>query len=61
MTGLLLPDNGEVEILEKSLLKNKHRLRKYLGIAPQELGIYPQLTIKQNLQNFGAINGLSSA
>mgnify|MGYP003362269924 CR=1 FL=1 len=58
MTGLLSPDAGEVEILEKPLFKSKHRLREYLGIAPQELGIYPQLTVKQNLKNFGALNGL---
>ena len=60
MTGLTNPDSGEVWLLNNTLSKNKHRLRKYLGIAPQELGIYPHLTVKQNLQSFGALNGLST-
>ncbi|MDC7952641.1 ABC transporter ATP-binding protein [Liquorilactobacillus mali] len=59
MTGLVSPDAGQVEILEKPLSKSKYRLKRYLGIAPQELGIYPQLTVKQNLKSFGALNGLS--
>ncbi|GHP14165.1 ABC transporter ATP-binding protein [Lentilactobacillus fungorum] len=59
MTGLLEPDSGEITILGQPLHKNKRELRKYLGIAPQSLAIYPQLTVKQNLTHFGAINGLS--
>ncbi|WP_057875284.1 ABC transporter ATP-binding protein [Liquorilactobacillus aquaticus] len=59
MTGLVIPDSGEIWLLNRLFSKNKHQLRKYLGIAPQELGIYPQLTVKQNLQSFGAFSGLS--
>ncbi|GAF41949.1 multidrug ABC transporter ATPase [Agrilactobacillus composti DSM 18527 = JCM 14202] len=61
MTGLLKIDAGEVQILGHSLTRDKRQLRGCLGIAPQEIGIYPQLTVKQNLQNFGALNGLSMA
>ncbi|MGP3641579.1 ABC transporter ATP-binding protein [Lentilactobacillus hilgardii] len=60
MTGLLKPDSGEVQILGRLLNKDKHELRKDLGIAPQSLAIYPQLTVKQNLKSFGSINGLST-
>ncbi|MBA1392771.1 ABC transporter ATP-binding protein, partial [Lactobacillus sp. XV13L] len=59
MTGLIQPDYGSVQIFGQNLNKNKYHIKKYLGLAPQELGIYPQLTVKQNLQNFGAINGLT--
>ncbi|MBA1434735.1 ABC transporter ATP-binding protein [Bombilactobacillus bombi] len=58
MTGLLKPDAGTVQIFGQSL--NKQHVRKYLGLAPQELGIYPQLTVQQNLKSFGALNGLTT-
>ncbi|WEV51178.1 ABC transporter ATP-binding protein [Lactobacillus sp. ESL0731] len=59
MTGLLKPDSGSVELFGQSFKHNSRNLRKYLGTAPQTLGIYDQLTIKQNLMNFGRLSGLN--
>ncbi|KRL12416.1 ABC transporter ATP-binding protein [Schleiferilactobacillus perolens] len=60
MTGLLKPDSGDVQILGHSLSRDKRTVRKYLGLAPQALAIYPQLSVQQNLKSFGALNGLSA-
>lgn len=59
MTGLLAPDDGDVKIFGRSLAKNKRLLRQSLGLAPQAIAVYPQLTVAQNLRSFGTINGLS--
>ncbi len=35
------------------------RLADILGIVPQEIAVYPDLTVLQNLQAFGSLHGLS--
>jgi len=59
VSGLLRPDAGTVHIAGVDLAKNPRCARSLLGVAPQQLGVYPVLTVRQNLQFFGESAGLS--
>ena len=58
VAGLLRPDTGEIEVRGHSVLRHPRRARRELGLAPQELGIYPPLTVRQNLRFFAELAGL---
>ena len=57
MTGLLAPDAGEVLLDGGS--PTDPAVRKSLGIAPQSLALYPELSADENLRYFGRLHGLS--
>lgn len=59
MTGLIKQDYGEVYLLGRQLGQQRRNTNALLGLAPQQLALYPQLTVVQNLKNFGFINGLN--
>jgi ABC-2 type transport system ATP-binding protein len=55
--GLLAPDAGEVAI-EGHGSPRDPKVRRHLGVAPQELAIYEQLGAEENLRFFGRVYGL---
>ncbi|HUG89614.1 MAG TPA: ABC transporter ATP-binding protein, partial [Planctomycetaceae bacterium] len=58
IAGLLRPDSGEVRLDGQTLRPECRKLRKVLGMAPQDLAIYPELTARENLRFFGRLYGL---
>lgn len=58
VAGLLRPDAGAIEVLGTALAGDPRRARSNLGFAPQELGVYPPLTVRQNLRFFAELAGL---
>jgi ABC-2 type transport system ATP-binding protein len=58
--GLLEPDRGRVEI-EGHGLPTVPEVRRNLGMAPQSLAIYEDLTAVENLKFFGAIQGMEGS
>ncbi len=61
MCGLLVPTSGVATILGIDLLKQPHRARQQIGYMAQKFSLYGDLTVKQNLQFFSGIYGLSGA
>jgi len=59
ISGLLPCDSGEVRIAGEALGNGAHKRR--LGVVPQEIALYEQLTAEQNLRVFGAVQGMSGA
>jgi ABC-2 type transport system ATP-binding protein len=58
LAGLLRPDRGQV-VIDGMELHHGARLFKYqLGVAPQDLAIYPELSSLENLRFFGKLYGL---
>jgi ABC-2 type transport system ATP-binding protein len=47
--GLLEPDGGDVRILGKNIAKNGNEIKRELGIVPQDLAFYRDLTVEENL------------
>jgi ABC-2 type transport system ATP-binding protein len=55
---LLEASGGEVRIDGRSLRPADKEIRRLVGIVPQELAIYGELTARENLHFFGALYGL---
>lgn len=58
LSSLIMPTSGEVLWNNVSINKNPEALRKTLGVVPQEIALYPELSAKENLYFFGRIYGL---
>ncbi|MEO4053103.1 ABC transporter ATP-binding protein [Solibacillus sp. CAU 1738] len=56
MSTLIQPTNGDVLLQHKSILKNPAALRNLLGVVPQEIALYDELTARENLEFFGNIH-----
>src|SRR4051812_33922919 len=59
--GLLAPTSGDVKLAGRSLLGGDDDLKRQIGIVPQELAIYGELTARENLQFFGEIYSVSGS
>ena len=55
--GRLKPDAGEVRLVGRDPYRDG-RARAALGLAPQALALYPQLTVAENLQTFASLAGV---
>lgn len=55
LSTLIQPTNGDVLFQHRSILKNPSHLRKVLGVVPQEIALYDELTARENLAFFGKI------
>ncbi len=61
MSGLLTPTAGDVLIDGHSIVKEPVAVKKLIGVVPQEIALYPQLSARQNLEFFGKLYGLSGS
>lgn len=59
--GLLKADAGTIKLDGRIYDPRNPAMRSLLGIVPQELAIYPELTASQNLRFFGGLYGLRGA
>ncbi len=59
-TGLLVPDTGSVDLLGLGSPTDA-RVRMHLGLAPQEITLYGELTARENLMFLADLYGLASA
>jgi ABC-2 type transport system ATP-binding protein len=55
ISTLLEPTSGQVRIWGRLLDRRDRDVRRSLGIVPQELAIYPELTGRENLAFFGEL------
>lgn len=55
---VLAPDAGDVEIGGHSVLDASDEVRKLIGVCPQELALYEELSATDNLVFFGRMAGL---
>ncbi len=60
LSTIIPADNGEVTIGGHSLKKNTEAVRGLIGICPQELALYADMSAFDNLLFFGRMAGLSS-
>lgn len=59
LAGLERPDAGSVQVAGVDALRHHRAAASHLGIAPQTLGIYPTLTVRENLACFAGLAGLT--
>jgi ABC-2 type transport system ATP-binding protein len=58
LCGLLTPSAGEVVIGGYSLRHELPRIKRIIGVVPQEIALYPTLTARENLSVYGGVCGL---
>jgi len=60
ISGLLKPDIGEVFVGGGSFWSDPQKAKSIMGVVPQELAIYEELTGRENLEFWGRMAGLSA-
>jgi ABC-2 type transport system ATP-binding protein len=58
LAALLPPSSGDAHIFGVSLCRDARTVRRLVGLAPQEVSLYPELTADENLRFFGRLYGL---
>ena len=61
LCGLTTPDRGEVKINGRTLHGDVDPGKRKIGLVPQDLALYEELSARDNLRFFGALYGLSGA
>jgi ABC-2 type transport system ATP-binding protein len=61
ISGLLERDAGTVEINGSEMTTTSLGPKADVGLVPQDLAIYPDLTARENLQFFGRLYGMGSS
>jgi len=60
ISGLLKPDAGEIIVAGTPFWSDPQRAKSIMGVVPQELAIYEELSGRENLEFWGRMAGLSS-
>ena len=58
ISGLLRPDGGKIRVLGHDVVMDGRASRAQLGVVPQELALYEELSARENLTYWGAAYGL---
>jgi len=58
VSGLLDPSDGQVFLEGRAFRRSDRAMRRLIGIVPQDLAIYNELTARENLRFFGQLYGL---
>ncbi len=61
LSTVLPPDAGSVSIAGHAFSDGTAPVRQLIGVCPQELALYPELSADENLIFFGRMTGLSRA
>src|SRR5690348_3482894 len=61
IAGLLRPDSGEVLIGGRALRGDTDSAKRGIGLVPQDLGLYDEMSARENLHLFGSLYDLVGA
>ncbi|MCX8132201.1 MAG: ABC transporter ATP-binding protein [Clostridia bacterium] len=58
MMGLLKPNSGEISINRMDIRKESLEVRRILGLVPQDIAVYEDISAKENIEYFGKLYGI---
>lgn len=61
ISGLFPPTAGEATIMGNSISKEPEAAKAHLGVVPQDIALYPDLSARENLLFWGKMYGLRGA
>jgi ABC-2 type transport system ATP-binding protein len=61
IAGLLKPDAGEVVIAGTPYAADPQRAKRIMGVVPQEIALYEELSGRENLEFWGRMAGLTAS
>ncbi|WAM34161.1 ABC transporter ATP-binding protein [Caldicellulosiruptor morganii] len=56
--GLLPYDSGKITIFDRAMDINRANLKSQIGLVPQDIALYSNLTVQENLTFFGSLYNL---
>ncbi len=59
LTGLLPPDRGEVRVAGCDIAREALRVKRLIGVLPEDMGLFDALTVEEHLDLCGPVYGLS--
>ena len=59
LCGLFPPTSGDAVIAGHSVVQNPMAVKQVIGVVPEEIALYPQLSGRQNLRYFGLLYDMS--
>ena len=59
LTGLLPPSSGEIEVCGLDVRSRSSQLKRRIGVLPEDLGLFDDLTVHEHLSLIGDVYGLS--
>ena len=60
ISGLLEPTSGKVSVLGHDVVLDRRAAREQLGVVPQELALYEDLSAAENLNYWGSAYGCAA-
>jgi ABC-type multidrug transport system ATPase subunit len=60
ITTELRPTSGEITIFDIDAIAQPVQAKRLMGITPQEAGVFQNLTVREHLELFGRLKGLSA-
>jgi ABC-2 type transport system ATP-binding protein len=60
LTGLLMPDSGNANVLGYDLLTQQNLIKNEIGYLSQKFSLYGDLTIDENIEFFADIHGVKN-
>ncbi len=61
LSGLIKPDAGTAEIGGYSIIKEPLKVKRFIGVVPQDIALYDSLSAEQNLKFWGRMYGLGGS
>jgi ABC-2 type transport system ATP-binding protein len=61
LSCLLKPDGGEASVGGHSVVRNQEQVKKLIGVVPQDIALYEDLSGRENLVFWGRMYGLDGA
>ncbi len=61
VAGILEPDAGSVTVAGHRVTTRASEAKRAIGLVPQDIALYPDLTAEENLRFFGRLQGMRGA
>ncbi len=58
LSCLLQPTGGDAQVMGHSITREPQRVKEVLGVVPQDIALFPDLTARENLEFWGKMYGL---
>ncbi|MEH7109832.1 ABC transporter ATP-binding protein [Bacillus sp. JJ1764] len=59
ITGLFPPSSGAIQVKNIDVVKNPKQAQKLIGVVPQEIALYQEMSARENLKFWGRMYDLS--